>query len=62
MKTIVTAGGTLFHIAAAQLGDATQWVRIAQLNRLSDPILNGVVTLKIPATDPTATGGVPVQS
>ena len=61
MKTVITAGGTLYHIAAAQLGDATQWVRIAQLNNLSDPILSGVVTLKIPAIDPSAAGGVPVQ-
>jgi len=62
MNTITTVGGTLYHIAASQLGDATQWIRIAQLNNLSDPILQGVVTLQLPRIDPTATGGLPVGS
>jgi hypothetical protein len=59
MKTITTAGGSLFQIAATELADATQWIRIAQLNALSDPFLQGVITLQIPAPDPTKTGGVP---
>lgn len=58
MRTLSTAGGTLFHLAATELGDATQWVRIARLNHLTDPILTGVVTLLIPNPDPTAGGGV----
>jgi nucleoid-associated protein YgaU len=62
MNTITVAGGTLYHIAAAQLGDATQWIRIAQLNQLSDPILQGLVTLQIPPTNPNATGGLPSGS
>jgi len=62
MNTITTAGGTLYHIAASQLGDATQWIRIAQLNNLSDPILQGVVTLQLPPIAPAATGGLPVGS
>ena len=44
MRTITVVGGNLFQIAAEQLGDATQWIRIAQLNRLSDPMLSGIVT------------------
>ncbi len=48
MRTVTVAGGTLFRVAADELGDATQWVRIAQLNGLSDPMLVGVVTLKLP--------------
>ena len=56
MQTITTAGGNLFQIAAAQLNDATQWVRIAQANNLSDPILQGLTTLVIPDPDPTAGG------
>ncbi len=55
------AGGNLFRIAAEQLGDATQWLRIAQLNGLSDPILTGLVTLEIPDSDPNAGGGVAQQ-
>ncbi|CAH2603220.1 conserved protein of unknown function [Rhodovastum atsumiense] len=48
-KTITVAGGNLFRIAAEELGDATQWDRIARLNGLWDPMLTGVVTLRIPA-------------
>ena len=42
MKTITVVGDNLFRIAAIQLADATQWIRIAELNRLSDPMLAGV--------------------
>ena len=58
MRAITVAGGNLFRIAAEQLGDATQWVRIARLNGLSDPVLTGVVALRLPARDPKAGGGV----
>ncbi len=61
MRTSITAGGTLFHIAARELGDATQWIRIAQLNNLSDPLLRGVVTLTLPDRDPNAGGGIASQ-
>ena len=58
MKEITVAGGNLYQIALAQLGDATQWSRIAKLNGLIDPALTGIVTLQIPDTDPNAGGGV----
>lgn len=61
MKTITIAGGNLFRIAASELGDATQWIRIAQLNRLPDYLVSGLVTLKIPPRDPNAGGGDPAQ-
>jgi len=61
MKTLTVAGGNLFRIAAEQLRDATQWVRIAALNGLDDPMLQGVVTLKLPDVDPNAGGGVGAQ-
>ena len=61
MRTLLVAGGNLFQIAAQQLGDATQWIRIAQLNQLSDPMLAGVITLEIPDVDPSAGGGVAAQ-
>ena len=57
MVTVVV--GNLFAIAAQYLGDATQWIRIAQANGLRDPVLSGVVTLALPPVDPLATGGVP---
>lgn len=49
MRTITVAGGNLFRVAAEELGDATQWLRIAQVNGLSDPMLSGLLTLMIPA-------------
>lgn len=55
---VTVAGGNLFAIAAQYFGDATQWIRIAQLNDLDDPVLNGVVELVIPAVDPAAGGGI----
>jgi hypothetical protein len=61
MRSITVAGGNLFQIAAEQLGDATQWIRIAQLNNLSDPMLVGVLTLLIPDRDPSAGGGIAPQ-
>ncbi len=61
MATITVAGGDLFHIAAAWLGDATQWVRIAQINNLKDFQLSGVTTLVLPAVDPSAGGGIASQ-
>lgn len=58
MKTITAGGGNLFQIALEELGDATQWNRIAELNGLIDPFLTGLVTLQIPKQDPNAGGGV----
>lgn len=58
MKTLTVAGGDLYRIALDELGDATQWTRIATLNGLIDPVLTGIVTLKIPEINPDAGGGV----
>lgn len=61
MLTIRVADTTLFHVAAKELGDATQWNRIAALNGLSDPMLRGVVELLLPPYDASATGGLQGQ-
>jgi hypothetical protein len=61
MKSVTVAGGNLFQIAAQHLNDATQWIRIAQLNDLDDPVLTGVVTLLIPDVDSNAGGGIAQQ-
>lgn len=58
IRTIRVAGGNLFAIALAELGDATQWNRIAALNGLTDPWLTGQHALLIPPVDENAGGGV----
>lgn len=57
-KVVTVAGGDLFRIALLRLGDATQWNRIARLNGLSDPVLTGLVTLRLPDRDANAGGGI----
>lgn len=54
MQEIILTGGNLFDIAAKYLGDATQWVRIAALNGISDPWLTGLNTISIPERDSNA--------
>ena len=54
--TITVSNTTLFHVAAATLGDATAWNRIAILNGLSDPSVVGTVTLLLPVDATNATG------
>lgn len=48
-KVLNVAGGDLYHIAATQYGDASAWTTIANANKLTDPVISGVATLKIPA-------------
>lgn len=60
MQTIQAgAGSDLFHLAARYLGDATQWIRIAQQNNLADPFLSAQQALVIPDMNPALTGGIP---
>ena len=59
MQTVTITGGDLCTLASRYLGDATQWIRIARQNGLSDPVVVGTVTLTIPDPDPTQTGGLP---
>jgi len=61
MKTITVPGGNLFQIAAQMLGDATQWNRIAELNKLTDPMVYGLTSLLIPERNNQAGGGVATQ-
>jgi hypothetical protein len=57
-QTITVVGGNLFALAAVYLNDATQWIRIAHANGISDPVLTGLTTLVIPPLNPTAGGGI----
>ncbi len=58
MNTATVSNTNLFAVAARYLGDATQWVRIAQLNGLAESEIAGTMTLALPAVDPAATGGI----
>jgi hypothetical protein len=57
-QIIVVAGGNLYALAATYLNDATQWIRISQVNNISDPVLTGINTLIIPPVNASAGGGV----
>jgi hypothetical protein len=61
MQVITVASSNLFAVAAQYLQDATQWVRIAELNGITDPWLSGLVTLTLPDVDPSAGGGIGQQ-
>lgn len=61
MRSITTSGSNLFRVAMEQLNDATQWIRIAQLNEIGDPWIDGVRVLQLPPTDPNAGGGIVAQ-
>ena len=61
MRMIRVANTTLFHVAAQELGDATQWNRIASLNAMNDPLVSGVAELLLPPYDLGSTGGLPGQ-
>ena len=61
MKVITVAGDNLFRLAAVELGDATQWIRIAELNHLADPVLAGIITLLVPDLNQNAGGGIAAQ-
>ncbi len=57
-QSVTVAGGNLFALAALYLNDATQWIRIAKANQLTDPVFNGIVTLIIPPLNVAAGGGI----
>ena len=61
MRIVTVSSGNLFAVALQYLGDATQWVRIASLNSISDPWLSGLQVLRLPETDASAGGGIGIQ-
>ena len=56
-KIVRVSGTTLFHVAARELGDASQWDRIARLNGIVDPWIGPLTDLKIPQPG-KSTGGI----
>lgn len=61
MTRFVTAAGDLFTIAARELGDATQWFRIAEANGLTETEVPSLTRLAIPDPLQPPTEGLPDQ-
>lgn len=59
MKALTVSGVSLFRIAVQEMGDVGEWVRIAQQNRLFDPVISGVATISIPDRGEAASRGLP---
>lgn len=63
MAKVVTVSGAdvdLFWVAAAQYGDATAWLAIADANGLENADLpSGLTTLTVPDWQASFSGGVP---
>lgn len=57
---VIQGGGNLFALAARLYGDATLANILARANGISDPFLQGVVTLAIPAPNAAQSGGMPI--
>ena len=47
-RQTTVGGGDLYHLAAQAYGDPSGWSTIANANRLTDPVLSGVQTVRIP--------------
>ncbi len=58
-QQVIQSGGNLFELAAKLYGDATLANILAQANGLSDPFLQGVVTLTVPTANAALSGGMP---
>ena len=61
MRTLSVSGTTLFHIAAAELGSALQWITVARMNQISDPMITSLTTLKIPSRSALFEDGIGPQ-
>jgi len=48
-KIVRVSNTTLFKIAETELGNATLWEKIADLNGLVDPWVDGYLELQIPS-------------
>lgn len=57
-KIIETTSGNLFQVAAEEMGDATRWNDIADLNGMLDPFFIGSRKLKIPSGKRPGNGGI----
>ena len=52
----ITTTSDLYTLAAQQYGDVSAWTTIAKANDLTDPILTGINTIRIPPTQDGSNG------
>jgi hypothetical protein len=60
-RTITAIGGNLFEIAASELGSALQWINIARVNGMTDPVIIGQVEIIIPPFSSIFSDGIGPQ-
>lgn len=56
-QVITVSNVSLYALAAQYYGNADDWTTIAEANGLTDPMVNGTMTLTIPASA-ISTGGI----
>ena len=61
MRTITVIGGNLFQISSTEFGNALQWINIAKVNNLVDPILRDQTQLAIPPFSSAFADGIGPQ-
>jgi hypothetical protein len=61
VQTITTIGGNLFEIAAMRLGSAMQWINIARVNNLTNPMLSGQNEIVLPPFSSVFSDGIGPQ-
>jgi hypothetical protein len=60
-RTITAIGGNLFELAASELGSALQWINIARVNGMTDPVIIGQVEIIIPPFSSIFSDGIGPQ-
>lgn len=53
---VPVAGGDLYALAASEYGDPSGWTTIAQANGLTDPVITGLQTIRVPPIEQSTDG------
>ncbi|MCB8881712.1 hypothetical protein ACELLULO517_15800 [Acidisoma cellulosilytica] len=51
----------LFHVAAAEWGDASAWLALATANGMVDPVIYGLQSLVVPEYQASFEGSLPAS-
>jgi hypothetical protein len=58
MRVVRITNTNLFRVAGDELGDATKWIGIAELNDIKDPFIGALIELKLPIASDMQGGGI----